>query len=110
MPGPVNQDELLGFAQQVPERKGPCVPRVFLILPPVEQQVRRDFDFLDETLGTNDYCDFRVQHLDRNGPVVLAIVRKIDGGHAATAEFTLNCVFVGEGLGYAFDVTGHDER
>ena len=58
-------------------------------------------DLAQEPLGADDRGQLRPEHLDRHLAVVLEVLRQVDGGHAAGAEFLLEAVAVGEGLGEA---------
>jgi hypothetical protein len=49
----------------------------------------------------------RVQHLDGHVALVPQVVREVHGGHAASTEFTLHAVAVGEGGGEALRDLGH---
>ena len=59
----------------------------------------RDRDLAQESLGADDGGQFRPQHLDGHAALVLQILREVDGGHAAGAEFALDAVAVSEGGG-----------
>ena len=56
-----------------------------------------DLDLAEEPFGTERRRELRVQHLDRNLPVVPQVGGEIDCGHPAAAEFTLDRVAPGEG-------------
>ena len=64
-------------------------------------------DFAEEPLGADDRGEFRPQHLDGDAAVVLDVLRQVHGGHAALAEFPLEAVAVGQGLGEAGEDVGH---
>ena len=53
-------------------------------------QVGGDPDLAQEALATKRCGEFRMQHLEGDGPVVLDVVREEDGGHATPAEFALD--------------------
>ncbi|CAN5760637.1 hypothetical protein BH23GEM3_BH23GEM3_00480 [soil metagenome] len=65
-------------------------------------QARCGLDLLQEAVGAEHSGEFGPQHLQRNLAVVLQILGKIDGGHTAFAESTLDAVSVGEGRGEVF--------
>ena len=48
--------------------------------------------------GPSVAAELGVEHLERDGPVVLQIVREIHRRHAATSELPLEAVAVGEGV------------
>lgn len=56
-----------------------------------------DPDLVQEALGAQRSREFRAEHLESNLPLMAAVVREVDGGHAAPAELTLDSVTVGEG-------------
>jgi hypothetical protein len=39
-------------------------------------------------------CEFRMQHLERDGPIVPQVMGEIDRGHATTAELALDDVTI----------------
>jgi hypothetical protein len=51
---------------------------------------------LREALGAQDRGQFGPQHLERDLAVVPHVVRQIDCGHAARAQFALDDVAVGQ--------------
>jgi hypothetical protein len=57
----------------------------------------RDLDFLEEPGGAQRGRELWPEHLDRDGAVVLPVVREIHRGHAPAAEFALDRVPLGEG-------------
>ena len=72
-------------------------------LPRVEQrqdvrmlQRRRRLDLGEEPIGADDGRELGAKHLHRNTPVVLEIVREIDGGHPTGAELALESVTIGQ--------------
>ena len=52
-------------------------------------EIRGEADLLKEPFGAKHGCELGVQYLDGDTPVVLAVVREIDGGHATRAELAL---------------------
>jgi hypothetical protein len=59
-------------------------------------QVRRATDFFEKALGADRCGELRFENLERNGAVVLDVVRQIDRGHAAGAELAVNAVVRGQ--------------
>ena len=59
-------------------------------------QVRRDLDLSKEPLGAKYGSQIGPKDFDRNLPVVLHVVGEIDIGHAAGANFALDCVAAGK--------------
>ena len=55
-------------------------------------EVRRRLDLGQEPLGADDGSQLRLEHLQRDLPLVLQVVREIDGGHPALTEFALDAV------------------
>ena len=60
-------------------------------------EVRRRLDLGQEPLGTDDCCEFGLQHLQRDFTFVLDVVGQVDGGHAALTKLTLDAVAAFEG-------------
>ena len=60
-------------------------------------QIRRRFDFSEETLGSNDSGQLGLQDFEGDVAFVLQVLGKVDRGHAAFAQFTLNGVAAFEG-------------
>ncbi len=58
-------------------------------------------DLAEEPFGAEAVGQFRVEDLDGDRAVVPAVVREIDGGHAARTELPLDAVTVGQGRGEA---------
>ena len=48
-----------------------------------------------------------LQHLDRDGPVVLQVVREVDRGHAAPPELALDAVAIAQGVRELWGWCGH---
>ena len=60
-------------------------------------QASRELDLPQEPLRPECHAELRMQHLERHAPVVLQIVRQVDGGHSPSAELALEEVAVGQG-------------
>ncbi len=60
-------------------------------------QVGGHLDLVQEAFGAEHGGQLGVQHLDGDLAVVLDVVREVDGGHAAGAEFALDAIAVREG-------------
>jgi len=60
-------------------------------------QVGRRLDLGQETLGTDDRSEFRLQHLERDLPLVPEIVGQVDRRHPALAELELDAIAPFEG-------------
>jgi hypothetical protein len=58
----------------------------------VKLGVRRRLDLGQETLGPDYSSEFRLEHLERDLPLVLDIVGQVDGRHPALTEFGLDAV------------------
>ena len=56
---------------------------------------------MHEPIGSKHGRQFRAQDFERDLPVVLEILREIDGGHTAIAEATFDPVAIGGGRGKA---------
>ena len=71
-------------------------------------KLRRDLDLAQEALGTRA-CAAKLgaQHLDGDPAVVPAVLRQVDGGHAAAAELPLDHVAVAQGVGEERVDCGH---
>ena len=71
-------------------------------------EVRRRLDLGEEPLGTDDRCEFGLEHLQRDLALVLQVIREVDRRHPALAEFGLDAVAAFEGCVQAGDgVGGH---
>ena len=55
-------------------------------------------DLAEEPLGADRGGDLRVEHLDRDLPLVAAVAREVDERHAPAAELPLDDVAVAEDL------------
>ena len=60
-------------------------------------QPRRDLDFAEEALVADAKSQFRMQDLDRDGPLVPEAAREIHRGDAVAAELTLDDVPASQG-------------
>ena len=60
-------------------------------------QARDDLDFAQKPFAAKDGGQLGPQHLHRYLAMVLQVLGKVDGGHAAGSEFILDGVAVGEG-------------
>ena len=65
-------------------------------------------DLGEEALGAEGGAEVGMQHLDGDVAIVLEVVREVDRGHAASAEFALDGIAVGQGL-LKPDGCGHAE-
>ena len=59
-------------------------------------QRRGGLDLAQEPLGTKRRGELRVEHFDRDEPVVRRVAREIDDGHAAAADLPLDGVAAGK--------------
>ncbi len=57
-------------------------------------EIRGGLDLLHEAFGAEDRREFRPQAFDGDLAVVLDVVHKVDGRHAALAEFALDGVAI----------------
>ena len=71
-------------------------------------QVRRCLDLRKEPLGSDNRSEFRLQDFECGLPLVLEVVGKVDRGHPALTDLTLDavsalesCVQAGDGVGAA---------
>ena len=64
----------------------------------------------EEGIGANDRRQLRLEYLDRDPAVVADVLRQIDGGHSAHAEFALDAVAAFEGCVQAWDYIGKDRH
>ncbi len=55
-------------------------------------EVGRRLDLGQEPLGTDYRCEFGLEDLERDFPLVLQVVREIDRRHPALTEFGLDAV------------------
>ena len=55
-------------------------------------QIRCGFDFGQESFGSNDRREFRLQHLQRDFALVLEVGGQVDRRHPALTEFGLDAV------------------
>jgi hypothetical protein len=56
-----------------------------------------ELDLALEAFGAERVSQVRVQHLERDRPVVAQVLSEEDGGHAAVTELALESVGGGEG-------------
>ena len=56
-----------------------------------------ELDLAQEPLGAERCGELRMEHLERDRPVVLQVLGQVDGRHAAAAELAVERVAVGEG-------------
>jgi hypothetical protein len=66
-------------------------------------EMRGDLDLFQEPIGADDSGQLEAQHLEGDGAVVAQVVREVDRGHAAAAEFALDRVATCEGGAQAVD-------
>src|SRR5438128_2157263 len=59
-------------------------------------EIGGDFDFLQESFGTEDGGELRMENLERDLTVIALVVRKVDGGHATAADLAFNHVSIGQ--------------
>jgi hypothetical protein len=59
-------------------------------------QPRGELDLSKEALGPERHCQFGVQDLERDRPVVLQVLGEEHRGHAAAPELALKRIAVGE--------------
>ncbi len=71
---------------------------------------RHRLDFLDEPLGAEHSRQLGPQHLQRDLPVVLQVLRQVDGGHAAFTKAAFDTVPIGERSGEAPRDVSHELR
>ena len=60
-------------------------------------ELRGESDLEEKPLRTKARRQFWVQHLERDPPLVLQILRQVDGGHPTASELALDRVAVGQG-------------
>jgi hypothetical protein len=70
-------------------------------------EVRGNFDFAVKPISTEGLSELWTEYLDRDLAVVLYVQSEIDRRHAATAEFSLDGVVVGEGGLQAVEGVSH---
>ena len=64
-------------------------------------------DLRQKAIGPECGAEIRVEDLDRDIAIVLAIVCEVDGGHATFADFALDLVTVSKGGGQAINGSAH---
>ncbi len=62
-----------------------------------------------ESLGTNDGCEFRLENLEGDIAIVALIVGEIDRGHPALPDLALDAVAALKGGVQAGDGIGHQQ-
>ena len=60
-------------------------------------EVGGGLDLGQETLGPYDCCQFRLEHLERDLPLVLEVIRQVDRRHPALTDLALDTVAALEG-------------
>ncbi len=73
-------------------------------------QVRRRLDLGQEPLGSDDRGQLRLQHLERDLPLVLDVIGEVDRGHPALAELALDAVAPLEGRVQLSDGIRHSRK
>jgi hypothetical protein len=58
--------------------------------------MRCDADLASESVDANRTGELRMQHLDRDLPIMTPIMRQPHGRHSASAELAIECVSVSE--------------
>ncbi len=66
-----------------------------------------DRDLTQESIGAERGGDLRSQHLEGDRPIVLQVMREIDGRHAAAPQLPLDAVSAREGVGHCGAVVAH---
>ena len=69
-------------------------------------QICSDFDFLQEALRAESFCELWFENLEGNLPVVPQILSEVDRGHAAFAERPLDEIAAGECVIQIIDLGG----
>ena len=59
-------------------------------------ELRGDLNFPLEPFGSDDAGHFRMEHLDRDGPAIAAVLGEIDRGHSAPADLAIDLVPIGQ--------------
>ena len=73
-------------------------------------ELARDRDLAEEPAGPDGPGDVGPEDLDRHPPVVLEVVRQVDGGPPAAAELALDGIAGGEGCLELRERAGHRHR
>ena len=71
-------------------------------------QLRRQLDLAEESIGTERGREVGPQHLDRDLPMVLEVLREIHRPHAAASQLPLQAVAVAKGFGELGRDVAHD--
>ena len=69
-------------------------------------QLRCRLDLGEESLATHHSRQLWLQHLECDFPIVPEVVGKVDGGHAALSDLSLNGVLTGQRRVQALDDIG----
>ena len=59
-------------------------------------------------LGAEDAGELRMEHLERDRPIVPEVLREIDRGHPAPAQLALDPVTISQGSGEPGEVDGQE--
>jgi hypothetical protein len=70
-------------------------------------ELRRDPDLLQKSVSADVLANLGSKHLDRDRASVLEILRKQHDRHAASAQFALDAVTIGERTVQAAEGIGH---
>ena len=70
-------------------------------------ELGRDLDLLEKPFSADDSRQFRPKHLHGNLAVMLEVPGQVHRGHAASTNFLLDGVAVGEGGGEAIEKLWH---
>jgi hypothetical protein len=70
-------------------------------------EIRRRLDFREEPLAPYDGGQLGLQHLERDTALVPQVVGKIDGGHSALTDLSLDAVSAFQGSVQSNDRVGH---
>ena len=68
---------------------------------------RRDFDLAKEAIGTERGGELGMQHLEGDHPLVLAVLREVNGRHAAAAKLAVDGVRLRQRAAEALDRKSH---
>jgi len=66
-------------------------------------ELRRCLDLSKKTIGSERGRELGMQNLQRDEAFVLAVLRKIDGGHPATAKLAIDCVCLRQRIAQSLD-------
>ena len=70
-------------------------------------QIRRDLDLAQEPFDAEYRTEFRLEHLDGDGAIVLDVVREKHRGHAAGADLAVEAVATAKCGGETIEHVGH---